>query len=393
MRTRRGSLLVMLGLVLTLSGLAGPALAPRTAQATTTGCANFAGGDLFGCQVSGAGTYGWYANNSSTAANATGVYAANSALSGTTFGLRALVNSPSGVAVRGYNSATSGNTAAISGQSQSPTGVGLFGYAPTSGTINDINYGVQGRSDSIAARGVYGYVSSSNLTAITFGVVGISEAGKGFGLWGKANRTTGVNYGVYGESASSSGYGVYGVGGSTSGTNYGVYGTTNSPNGWAGYFDGNVHVTGDLSTGGCCALTIDHPLDPANRTLSLASVASPELTTVYNGNITTDAKGEAVVTLPNYFESLNRDFRYQLTVVGQFAQAIVADEIENNRFTIKTDKPSVKVSWQVTGVRNDPYARQHPIKVEAEKPAAERGKYLYPQEYGQSQAVHVNDER
>jgi hypothetical protein len=36
-------------------------------------------------------------------------------------------------------------------------------------------------------------------------------------------------------------------------------------------------------------------------------------------------------------------------VIGQFAQAIVKQEIENNRFTIKTNRPLVKVLWQVTG--------------------------------------------
>ena len=29
------------------------------------------------------------------------------------------------------------------------------------------------------------------------------------------------------------------------------------------------------------------------------------------------------MTLPEYFSALNRDFRYQLTVIGQFAQAIM----------------------------------------------------------------------
>jgi hypothetical protein len=41
---------------------------------------------------------------------------------------------------------------------------------------------------------------------------------------------------------------------------------------------------------------------------------------------------------------LNRDFRYQLTVIGTFAQAIVVTEIANGSFSIKTDKPNVKVS-------------------------------------------------
>jgi hypothetical protein len=104
---------------------------------------------------------------------------------------------------------------------------------------------------------------------------------------------------------------------------------------------------------------------------------------VYNGNITTDKHGMATVLLPEYFGALNRDFRYQLTVIGQFAQAIVAEEIENNRFVIRTSKPGVKVSWQVTGIRQDAYANANRIPVEENKPAQERGLYLHPEVFGQ----------
>ena len=80
---------------------------------------------------------------------------------------------------------------------------------------------------------------------------------------------------------------------------------------------------------------------------------------VYNGNITTDNTGIADVVLPEYFEALNRDFRYQLTVIGEFAQAIVYDKINNNHFVIMTDKPNVEVSWQITGIRRDAYANSN----------------------------------
>jgi hypothetical protein len=100
---------------------------------------------------------------------------------------------------------------------------------------------------------------------------------------------------------------------------------------------------------------------------------------VYSGNVTTDAAGEAAVRLPDYFEAINSDFRYQLTVVGQFAHAIVASEIKDNRFAIKTDKPHVKVSWQVTGLRQDGYAKSHPLTPEQEKASVERGLFLQPE--------------
>jgi hypothetical protein len=112
-------------------------------------------------------------------------------------------------------------------------------------------------------------------------------------------------------------------------------------------------------------------------------VEAAERLNVYSGNVTTDDGGHATVALPDYFEALNHDFRYQLTVIGPFAQAAVADEIKGNRFTIRTDKPNVKVSWQVTGVRHDAYARAHPLVVEQDKPAHERGSYLHPQLYQQ----------
>jgi hypothetical protein len=145
--------------------------------------------------------------------------------------------------------------------------------------------------------------------------------------------------------------------------------------------EGNVSVTGTLSKAGG-SFKIDDPLDPANKYLSHSFVESPDMMNVYNGNITTDKRGLAVVTLPHYFEALNQDFRYQLTVIGQFAQAIVSKEIRQNCFTIKTNRPGVKVSWQVTGIRHDAYANAHRIPNEEMKPADEQGRYLHPELFG-----------
>jgi len=88
------------------------------------------------------------------------------------------------------------------------------------------------------------------------------------------------------------------------------------------------------------------------------------------------------VQLPEWFETINTDFRYQLTVIGQFAQAIVSQRVSGNRFAIKTDKPSVDVSWQITAVRQDAFAKAHPLVVEVPKNARERGFYLHPELYG-----------
>lgn len=75
---------------------------------------------------------------------------------------------------------------------------------------------------------------------------------------------------------------------------------------------------------------------------------------------------------------LNHDFRYQLTVIGDFAQAVVSEKIDGNRFQIRTDKPNVEVSWQVTGIRHDKYAEANRIQVAVDKKAGERGKYVHP---------------
>jgi hypothetical protein len=130
---------------------------------------------------------------------------------------------------------------------------------------------------------------------------------------------------------------------------------------------------------------IDHPLDPANKYLTHTSVESPDMMNMYNGNITTDKRGLAVVVLPEYFEALNRDFRYQLTAIGQLARAVVAKKIVNNRFVIRTDKPGVEVSWQVTGIRHDAYADAHRMPIEETKPPMERGNYFHPEVFGGSE--------
>ncbi|MCY1372561.1 hypothetical protein D9M69_597760 [compost metagenome] len=103
---------------------------------------------------------------------------------------------------------------------------------------------------------------------------------------------------------------------------------------------------------------------------------------IYNGNITTDANGYATVKLPEYFESLNQDFRYQLTVIGTFAQAIVAQEVSGNEFRIQTNQPGIKVSWQVTGIRHDKYANAHRVVPEVEKEPQFKGRYLHAAEWG-----------
>jgi hypothetical protein len=151
--------------------------------------------------------------------------------------------------------------------------------------------------------------------------------------------------------------------------------------------DNSVAVTGNLSKAGGY-LEIDHPLDPANKYLYHSFVESPDMMNIYNGNVVTDASGYATVVLPEWFESLNREFRYQLTVVddgeagGDFVLARVVRKVQGNRFVIKTSAPNTEVSWQVTGVRQDAWAEAHRIPTEVEKSGAERGRYLHPELFG-----------
>jgi hypothetical protein len=143
-----------------------------------------------------------------------------------------------------------------------------------------------------------------------------------------------------------------------------------------------LNVRGNFSATGSKSFKIDHPLDPANKYLIHNAVESPDLMDIYNGSVTTDKRGLAVVALPEYFDALNRDFRYQLTAIGQFAQAIVAKKIVNNRFVIRTSKPGVEISWQVTGIRHDVYANAYRTPTEQMKPPAEQGHYLQPELFG-----------
>jgi hypothetical protein len=127
---------------------------------------------------------------------------------------------------------------------------------------------------------------------------------------------------------------------------------------------------------------IDHPLDPQNKYLVHTCVESSEMKNVYDGIARLDKEGAAWVGLPEWFEALNRDFRYQLTAVGGSAPGLhVAEEVSENRFKIAGGEEGMKVCWQVTGSRKDPWAAANPFEVEQQKPEEERGRYLEPTLY------------
>jgi hypothetical protein len=151
---------------------------------------------------------------------------------------------------------------------------------------------------------------------------------------------------------------------------------------------GAVSITGTLSATGTKNFRIDHPLDPANKYLYHASIESSEVLNLYSGNAVLDDSGEAVVQLPDWFEVINKDFRYQLTNVGSFAPVYIAEEVSGGHFKIAGGKPGAKVSWQVSGVRNDAWVKAHPWAVEEDK-GADRGHYLTPELYGAPETERI----
>jgi len=196
------------------------------------------------------------------------------------------------------------------------------------------------------------------------------------------------------------GDGIRAIGSSSNGTSWGAlyaYNSGSSPAisaiagaGLAAYFNGDIDVTGTVTKSASFTKT-DNPLDPANKYLQQAHVESNEMINVFSGNVITDANGYATITLPDYIEALDRDFRYQLTVIGDFAQAIVAKKINNGSFTLRTSKPDLEVSWQVTGTRNDAVAQQVNFAAEIAKSTEERGKYLNPDAYGLPASAAINN--
>lgn len=190
-----------------------------------------------------------------------------------------------------------------------------------------------------------------------------------------------------------SGYGT-GLSATASGKNAaGIYAYASGENAVSARLAGNVVITGNLSKAGG-TFRIDHPLDPENKFLLHSFVESPTRLNIYDGMAQLDERGEAVVELPAYFEALNTNYRYQLTALGSAAPSLhIAEEVKANRFKIAGGKAGQKVSWQVTGHRQDKWAQTNPLVVEEEKLDEERGFYLHPEAYGQPPSKGIEHAR
>jgi hypothetical protein len=287
-----------------------------------------------------------------------------------------------------YNAVYAHGPVGVSGYGTHASGWGIFGSHAGGGAIY-YAAGVHGTSST--GFGVVG-ASTSN-----YGVFGVhTGGGNAAGVQGRTESTDANAVAVYGDLVSTTpgvfSSGVKGVSKGTTGNGIGVYGKTESGygvygeatgTGYAGYFSGNVHVVGTLSkTLG--SFKIDHPLDPENKYLSHSFVESPDMKNVYDGLVTLSELGDALIEMPEWFEALNKDFRYQLTAVGAPAPDLhVADEIRGGRFRVAGGAAGLKVSWQVTGIRKDASAVRSPIVVEEKKPEREKGTYLDPLAFGQ----------
>lgn len=164
------------------------------------------------------------------------------------------------------------------------------------------------------------------------------------------------------------------------------------------YFTDNVVINGGASidynlSKGAGSFVIDHPLDPKNKLLYHSFVESPDAKNIYDGMVELNGSGEATISLPGYFLALNEDFRYLATPIG-VAMPRLHLSMEVRRkwfglfgepvFKLSGGAPNGKVSWEVTGIRHDLFARTYPIRTEVEKgpdELVEKGEYVHPHLY------------
>ena len=378
-------------------------------------------------------SYGVHGKATSNSSTTNGVYGE---ATGSTygFGVRGSVSNTTGAGVYGYNggSGIAGDfysSSGTAGRFQNHYGDGVYinhnaHYNNTAGlsvysTGTEEPIGIEvsmdadfGRLATFDLNGSTGYIGSAfRITADNSGnvvevigedttsnydVMRVQSDGYGSAILGYNSRNSSDTPAVYGYHVSSVSYygvgvkgeggykGVEGraIGGDGTGTKYGVYGyATNGATNYAGYFSGNLRCTGTLQKGSGTFM-IDHPLDPENKYLYHSFVESPDMMNIYNGNVMLDSNGEAIVTMPEWFEALNMEFRYQLTCIGGFAQVYIDEEIAGNQFKIAGGKAGLKVSWQVTGIRQDPFANANRVQVEVDKPEDEVGTYLHPEAWG-----------
>lgn len=283
---------------------------------------------------------------------------------------------------------------------------GIFNYgisnSPNNGTIYGISNWSQSNGSNNVGGTLYGGYTNTQSNGPNNGTI--------YGLYNITgsngpNNAGAVRYGIYNtwtenvSGSSGNTYGIYNNNGAyfvgSTNTVYGIYSTAaGGAVNYAGYFLGDVTVNGNFTATGTKMFTIDHPFDPENKYLKHFCVESNEVLNHYSGTVITDENGLATVKLPDYFEAINIDFRYQLTPIGQFSQVIIKEEVKNNQFVIQSEFPNVKISWQIEAQRNDLNMIHNPVTDVVIKPANEKGKYLQPELYNQSpdKGIHFVDD-
>ncbi|QQS28159.1 MAG: hypothetical protein IPM47_14970 [Sphingobacteriales bacterium] len=275
-------------------------------------------------------------------------------------------HSGNGVALIAENTNVGGTFASI----QATTNSGSNLASAIVGSSSGMAYALSGQLEATgtAQSAVYG----NNLR--TSGGHGLM--GHGFnGTIGETNYSSG--FGIYGENYDAiaplgNGVGVAGIG------YYGVLGQDRYLGGQAGAY--GVFSNGNFVATGTKSFMIDHPLDPENRFLKHFTLESNEVLNVYRGNVVFGPEGEAVVSLPEYFSSINQNFSYQLTPVGAAMNLYIKEKISGNTFVIAGGLEGKEASWAVFAERSDAFLTEYPIHREAEpeKRAHEKGKYLMP---------------
>lgn len=249
----------------------------------------------------------------------------------------------------------------------------------------------EGRANAILAESsLAGSVSILSRSLATTGnsVAGEfrSESNNGTGIYAIAESTSGITYGVRGITSSTDS-GAAGLRGEApnGGSGYGVYGTATGASAFG------VYANGRLGSSGTKSFMIDHPMDPENKFLFHYSTESPEVLNSYSGNVTLDGNGQAWVQLPDYFETINIDPRYQLTAIGLPAPMLhVSSQVQDNEFQISGGQAGMEVSWEIKAKRNDPFVAQMGAPVVRQKLGNERGRYLQPALYGQPESKRLD---
>ena len=244
-------------------------------------------------------------------------------------------------------------------------------FNATKSAVNAINYSedptiiAQNRSTTTGSV-IEGYISPiTAASSIDVAIYGRADdfptTGFGVGLWGD-----GGNFGVVGGTSTN-----------VASSNFGLFSLTNS------------------GASGTKSFVIDHPFAPSQKTLRHFSVESNEVLNMYRGIVELDANGQAIVTLPDYFDAININVTYQLTAIGTAIQPYIAEEEANNQFTV-AGAPNTKVSWTVYAERNDPTLRyfertkgpNYKSAVTDKKPA-QQGKYFVPEAYNQPKEAGI----